>query len=100
MLSFVRDESHAFALALAARPREEPPFTAIGNAYRDMLHRMESTLRVFQMIDATPSLKAAHMRYMHEHGEELIQVLGDREGVDPATDRRPGLSRQQGLAHR
>jgi AcrR family transcriptional regulator len=89
VLSFVRDESHAFALALAARPHEEAPFTAIRNAYRDIMHRMESTLRVFQMIDATPPLKASHMRYMHEHGEELIQVLADREGIDPETDPRP-----------
>jgi AcrR family transcriptional regulator len=81
VLSFIQDETHAFAIALAARPAAEDPFTAIRNAYRDLLHRTESTLRVLQMIDATP--------YMHEHGEEIIQVLADREGVDPATDPRP-----------
>jgi AcrR family transcriptional regulator len=88
-LSFVRDQTHAFAQALAARPLSEDPFTAIRNAHRDCMDRMGSTLSVIRIIDDTPSLKAAHMRYVNEHGEEIIRVLADREGVDPETDSRP-----------
>jgi hypothetical protein len=42
-----------------------------------------------RLIDATPALLAAHLRYIHDHDDEIIQVLARREGLDPATDRRP-----------
>ncbi len=42
-----------------------------------------------QMIDAPPALLAAYLRYVHDHDGEIIAVLARREGVDPATDRRP-----------
>jgi hypothetical protein len=38
-----------------------------------------------------PTLLAANLRYIHEHDDELVVVLARREGVDPATDRRPRL---------
>jgi MftR C-terminal domain len=41
------------------------------------------------VIDATPSLLAAQLRAVHEHDDEIIEVLARREGVDPAADRRP-----------
>jgi AcrR family transcriptional regulator len=89
VLSFIRDETHEFALALAARPAQEEPFTAIRNAYRDSVRRQADMLPVLQVIDASPDLKAAQLRDFHEHGEEIINVIAEREGVDPATDRRP-----------
>jgi AcrR family transcriptional regulator len=89
VLSFIRDEMHEFALALAARPAQEEPFTAMRNAYRDSVRRQADLLPVLQLIDASPDLKAAQLRDFHEHGEEIIDVIAEREGVDPATDRRP-----------
>jgi hypothetical protein len=41
------------------------------------------------LIDSTPALLAAYLRCVHDHDGEIIQVLAGREGVDPATDRRP-----------
>jgi AcrR family transcriptional regulator len=89
VMSFVQDEIAAFAQALAARPAQEEPFTAIRNAHHDSLPRLGSTLSVVKLIDSTPSLLAAHLRYTHEHGEEIVRVLAEREGIDPATDLRP-----------
>lgn len=46
---------------------------------------------MLELIDSTPVLLAAHLRYIHDHEEEIIDVLARREGVDPAADRRPRL---------
>ena len=85
--------------ALAARPAEEEPLTALRNAFRESLlelaedegpHAEESTyLLVVRLIDSTPSLLAAHLRYLHDHEDDIVRVLARREGVDPATDPRP-----------
>ncbi len=92
-LSFVRDGSAAFAAALAARPAEEEPLTAARAAFhislRQLSRSLPSYLSVIRLIETTPTLLAAHLRYVHEHDDEVISVLAAREGVDPATDRRP-----------
>jgi AcrR family transcriptional regulator len=92
-LSFVRDGAATFAAALAARPPEEEPLTAARAAFhislRELAGQLPSYLSVIRLIEATPALLAAHLRYVHEHDDEIIQVLAEREGVDPATDRRP-----------
>jgi hypothetical protein len=49
-------------------------------------------LSVLELIESTPTLLAAHLRYLHEHDDELVGVLARREGVDPATDLRPRLA--------
>jgi len=89
VMSFVRDESQIFAQTIAARPPDEEPFTAIRNAYRDTSPHRGGTVDVLGLIDATPSLRAASMSYFNEHGEEIVRVIADREGVDPETDPRP-----------
>ncbi len=95
VLSFVRDRMTAFAQALAARPAEEEPLTAARNAFhlshRDSAGQIPSYLQVIRLIESTPALLAAQLRYIHEHDDEIVQVLAQREGVDPATDRRPRL---------
>lgn len=92
-LSFVRDGAATFAAALAARPPEEEPLTAARAAFhislRQLAGQLPSYLSVIRLIETTPALLAAHLRYVHEHDDEIIQVLAQREGVDPATDRRP-----------
>jgi AcrR family transcriptional regulator len=96
VLSFVRDGATAFAEALAARPRQEDPLTAARHAFQISLGQLParagdaaSYLSVMGLIDSTPALLAAYLRYVHDHDDEVIQVLARREGVDPATDRRP-----------
>jgi AcrR family transcriptional regulator len=100
-LSFVRDFASALLPALAGRPATEEPLTALRNAFRTSLlevtgdegpHAEESTyLLVVRLIDSTPSLLAAHLRYLHDHDDEIVRVLARREGVDPETDLRPRI---------
>jgi AcrR family transcriptional regulator len=96
VLSFVRDGLTGFADALMARPPEEEPLTAARNAFQVSLRRLPdgtepapSYFSVVGLIESTPALLAAYLRYVHDHDDELTQVLAQREGVDPATDRRP-----------
>jgi AcrR family transcriptional regulator len=96
VLSFVKDGQTAFAEALAARPPAEDPFTAVRQAFQISLRQLpggtgeaSSYLSVMGLIDSTPALLAAYLRYVHDHDGEIIRVLAEREGVDPATDRRP-----------
>jgi AcrR family transcriptional regulator len=97
VLSFVRDGAAAFAEALAGRPADEEPLTAVRHAFQHSLHQLGSGpetgrppyMSVIRLIECTPALLAAHLRYTHEHEDEIVRVLAEREGVDPATDRRP-----------
>jgi AcrR family transcriptional regulator len=96
VLSFVRDGMDLFAAALAARPAAEDPLTAARNAFQISLRElagemgdMPSSLSVLQLIDSTPALLSAYLRHIHDHDEEIIRVLAQREGIDPATDLRP-----------
>ena len=104
VLSFVRDATTAYAEALAARPPEEEPFTAARRAFHASLGRLPGptsgmpsaaglaiSLSVMRLINSTPVLLAAYLRYTHDHDDEAIQVIAQREGVDPATDPRPRL---------
>jgi AcrR family transcriptional regulator len=100
-LSFARDSTEALLRELAARPPAEPPLTALRNAFHRSLltlaegdgpHADESMyLLVIRLIDSTPSLLAAHLRYAHEHDQDMVLVLAGREGVNPETDLRPRI---------
>jgi AcrR family transcriptional regulator len=96
VLSFVRDGLTGFAEALMARPPQEDPLTAARNAFQvslrglpDGTEPVPSYFSVVGLIESTPALLAAYLRSVHDHDDELTQVLAEREGVDPATDRRP-----------
>ena len=96
VLSLIRDGSAAFAEALAARPPQEEPLTAARQAFQISLRQLPggteslpSYLSVMRLIDSTPALLAAYLRYVHDHDDEIIEVLARREGVDPVADRRP-----------
>jgi AcrR family transcriptional regulator len=101
VLSFVKDGTDVIVRALAARPAEEEPLTALRNAFRDSMHSLTGDddhpdeeaayLLVFKLIDSTPSLIAAQLRYRYTHDDEFVRVLARREGVDPVTDLRPRL---------
>ena len=101
-LSFIRDSNDSFVRELAARPGDEPPFTALANAFRSSLRALTAEsggsgdkqlyLLVVKLIDTTPSLLASLLRYMHDREQETVRLLAAREGVDPETDRRPRLA--------
>jgi AcrR family transcriptional regulator len=100
-VSFVRDAADAMVEALAARPPEEEPLVALRQAFRESLRefagdedvsgRKASYLSVLGLIESTPQLLAAHLRYLHDHDDAVVGLLAGREGVDPATDPRPRL---------
>ena len=102
VMSFIRERTEVFMRSLAARPPEEEPLTAIRNSYHDSLaehatapggagEKLAIYLSVISLIEATPALLAANLRYLHDHEAEIVGILAAREGVDPATDRRPRL---------
>ncbi|WP_326820473.1 TetR family transcriptional regulator [Streptosporangium sp. NBC_01756] len=74
---------------LAARPMEEPPFTALNHAVRAMVTMLEEGdladrarfLRARELIDATPALFAGSVRRMMENERQLIAEIARREGA-------------------
>ena len=101
-VSFVRDASSAFIRELAVRPPEEEPLIALRNAFGASLRAVTANeghpgeesvyLLIVKLIDSTPSLIAAHLRYLHDRDDEVVRVLADREAVDPVTDLRPRIA--------
>jgi AcrR family transcriptional regulator len=95
VLSFIGDGAAAFAEALAARPAQEEPLAAARNALqisiRDLSggQSLANYLSAMRLIDSTPALLAAYLRHLHEQDHKVIEVLAQREGVDPVADRRP-----------
>jgi AcrR family transcriptional regulator len=100
-LFFVKQEMDDFTDALAARPAVEAPLTAVRNAFRQTLEQLQGDdhlrngepryLTVIRLIDSTPALLAASLRYVYDNGDRAVAVLSEREGVDPDVDRRPWL---------
>jgi AcrR family transcriptional regulator len=95
VLSFIRAGTTAFAEALAARPAQEEPLAAARNALQFSIRELyggqglPNYLSAMRLIDATPTLLAAYLRYAHDQDDKIIEVLARREGVDPVADRRP-----------
>jgi AcrR family transcriptional regulator len=101
-LSFIKDGSDALVRELVARPPDEEPLTALRNAFRASLRTVTADegnpgeeslyLLVIKLIDTTPSLLAALLRYSHDRDDEIVRMLAEREGVDPVTDLRPRIT--------
>lgn len=99
-LVFIQEGSDALMKALAARPPEEEPLTALREAFRASLRhttadlgavqQKSAYLSVLKLIESTPALLATHLRYFHEHAETIVRLLAEREGIDPA-DPRPRI---------
>jgi AcrR family transcriptional regulator len=100
-LFFVKQEMDQFVDALSARPAGEAPLTAVRNAFRHTLEQVQADsylrngepryLAVIKLIDSTPALLAASLRYVYDNGDKGVDVLARRENVDPRTDKRPWL---------
>jgi AcrR family transcriptional regulator len=98
-LSFAKDHTDRLIRELVARPTAEPPFVALRNALHAATEGSAGEdgeltgdavyLSIMKLIEGTPSLLAAHLRYMHDRDGEIARMLAEREGVDPLTDMRP-----------
>jgi AcrR family transcriptional regulator len=95
-LSFVKDSAAAFAEALRSRPTAEEPLQALRSAFRLTVEQVVADRddddlpysSMTELIDATPALLAAQLRFVH-NDDTIIRVLAERENVDPDTDPRP-----------
>jgi AcrR family transcriptional regulator len=98
-LTFAKDHTDALVRELALRPLTEPPLLALRNALHAATSRLADDggalagdsvyLSIMKLIEVTPSLLAAHLRYMHDRDDEIARALAEREGVDPMADLRP-----------
>ncbi|MBB1246445.1 TetR family transcriptional regulator, partial [Streptomyces durbertensis] len=83
----------------AARPAEEPPLVALRNAMDEGWQEIGATiaeivppdvyLRMWQLIETTPTLSALQLGRSQAMEEELADAVARRVGVDLAEDPRP-----------
>ncbi|MDO8361687.1 MAG: TetR family transcriptional regulator [Actinomycetota bacterium] len=82
--------------AFAARPAEEPPITALRNAYLSTsdvpAHRRQSVLHLNRVRLEVPSILARGYGEDLLANEPIISGLAARMGVDPADDPRPAIA--------
>ncbi|MFE5117876.1 TetR family transcriptional regulator [Streptomyces sp. NPDC056669] len=93
-------ECHFFA-ALCGRPADEAPLAALRGAVLDAwgsigeaIEQMvppELHMRMYRVIESTPSLLAVHLRRTAEMEERLASEIARREGLDIDADPRPRL---------
>jgi AcrR family transcriptional regulator len=86
---------------LRARPSGENPLQALRAATRETWESRgisepgappaNAALEIFQLVEGTPTLLAAHLHRLAEHQQLIAEVLAEREGLDLAVDLRPKL---------
>ncbi|ETK33886.1 TetR family transcriptional regulator [Microbispora sp. ATCC PTA-5024] len=90
-LSLLADQHEVFIAELAARPADEPPFTALTEAMRAVLGILraldpaEATrfLRLQELIQATPALLAGQLRLMMDNERQMVAEVSRRMGAGP-----------------
>ncbi|WP_248960473.1 TetR family transcriptional regulator [Sphaerisporangium perillae] len=98
-LDFTVEYEELIGCALAARPDDEPPITALARAFREFIHGMETNasedterfLRHRRVIDANPVLLCTSFARMADVEKKLTTEIARRQGIDPGTDPRPRL---------
>ncbi|MER6303766.1 TetR family transcriptional regulator [Kitasatospora sp. NPDC001539] len=99
-LAVMAEAEDYFIECLRHRPAEETPLQAlrasIVKAWRDLGNdrasgpgSISSALELLRIIEDTPALLAAHLRRVTEQERLVVEVLAEREGLDPAEDLRP-----------
>src|SRR5947209_4858294 len=97
-------------------PAQEEPLAAARNALQVSLRELSggqglpNYLSAMRLIEATPTLLAAYLRYAHDQDDKIIEVLARRRGRRPAhrppspgagrRDRRAGVPVRPGMAGR
>jgi len=102
VIGFFDDMGLELRAMLAARPEQEPPFTAARNALRSLIELytadVERVLAAKRLAQDTPAIRARlldkHARW--ENG--MTEELAERLGVDPDRDPRPRLIAAVALA--
>jgi AcrR family transcriptional regulator len=87
--------------AVRVRPPGEAPLEALRRAVLESWDTIHETIeeivpvdlhmRVYRVIESTPSLLAAHLRRAAELEEELARIIAEREGLDVDADPRPRI---------
>ncbi|MFB6891774.1 TetR family transcriptional regulator [Kitasatospora sp. NPDC056327] len=105
-LAVLAEAEDHFIELLRDRPAEENPLqalrAAISGAWRQRATdrpdgpdagpcSVTAALELIRMIENTPGLLASHLRRAAEQEQVLIQVIAEREGLDPAEDLRPAV---------
>lgn len=96
----LQEEAHArFSELLRGRPDHEPPLVALRAALEEILENvaeaiteivsMDLHIRMWQLMETTPSLLAAQLWRSIAMEEQLADVVAERAGVDVWTDPRP-----------
>lgn len=91
-----------FLDAVRARPAHEPPMEAMRRAVMEgwdtlsavveSVAPIEQYLRMYQVIESTPVLLAAHLRRSAETEEQMALLIAEREGLDVDADPRPRVA--------
>jgi AcrR family transcriptional regulator len=99
-LALMEDGADDFIDYLRARPSGENPLQALRAATRETWERSvpgqegayaSAALEIFQLVECTPTLLAAHLHRLAEQQQLIAAVLAEREGIDPVADLRPKL---------
>lgn len=108
-LTLQDDLKSALVGALAARPADEPVMTAIRRAFQCVAADLQEEVGLGDDIDkdgtisqrfscfnelvtSSPSLFAASLEHTTAKQDDLVRIIADRIGADPATDLRPHLA--------
>ena len=94
--------SDAFTEQLRLRPASERPVDALRNALHaaagllkpglpDTQTDWETHRQAVKLIEATPQLMSAHLLIAQRLTDSLVEIVAEREHVDPSTDRRPRI---------
>ncbi|MFD7066655.1 TetR family transcriptional regulator [Streptomyces sp. NPDC059913] len=109
---FANKEEAAFALQsmvesrflaeLRRRPAAETPFDALRRSVLQVWDGIDETfkevftvelhMRMYRMIESTPSLLAAHLRRCSALEDQIALLIADREGLDAEEDPRPRVA--------
>ncbi|MDR3034012.1 MAG: TetR/AcrR family transcriptional regulator [Kitasatospora sp.] len=97
-LAVLAEAEQSFLECLRARPAGENPLEAMRGAVREVWQAVgrgqesgPAALELFELIESTPTLLAAHLRHAIQQEVEVARILAEREGLDPAADLRPRL---------
>ncbi|MFJ1790738.1 TetR/AcrR family transcriptional regulator [Kitasatospora griseola] len=101
-LAVLADAEETFLGLLRGRPAAESPLEALHHSIRlawqtigegRVAERgsLAGALELFELIESTPTLLAAHLRHTLQQEDEVTRIIAKREGLDPAHDLRPRL---------
>ena len=102
VLSPLTAASDAFVEQLRLRPAGERPVDALRNALHAAAGLLEPGLletqtdwethrQAVKLIESTPQLLSAHLVIGQRLADAVVEVIAEREHVDPAADRRPRI---------